>query len=193
MPETPLALVYIAFATAIASILLGFIALLTQKVYSDAKTQTPIEVEVPILGRMKGNYPALVFVFLGFALAFFILTKPLPAAGKRPMEWSITGSFRDPTINDWDRRGQMSLHPSITSMNVDPNGRFTINMPIEEGKTFEDVVERLTFIYPDRQTVEIHPRDEYATFGKPGSKLVHQTTTTREYECITLKPLGGGQ
>ena len=52
------------------SILLGFIALLSQNIYLHPETKDLTEVEVPILGRLRTNYPALVFVLLGFSLIY---------------------------------------------------------------------------------------------------------------------------
>lgn len=53
------------------SIILGFIALLKQRTYIDADTKQPTEIEVPIFGKLKSNYPALIFVFLGFDASIF--------------------------------------------------------------------------------------------------------------------------
>ena len=40
-----------AFGLSALLILLGFVALLTQKTYLDSKTQKPVEVKTPIIGR----------------------------------------------------------------------------------------------------------------------------------------------
>jgi len=45
--------------------ILGFIALLSSRIYIDQPSNSTGEVEVPFLGKPKGNYPALVFVLLG--------------------------------------------------------------------------------------------------------------------------------
>ena len=80
-------IILIAFSLASISILLGFIALLKQKTYLDSKTNQPTDVEVPLVGRLKTNYPALVFVFLGFCLAFYVVHKSLP---QKEIIWKIT-------------------------------------------------------------------------------------------------------
>ncbi|MGH2508312.1 MAG: hypothetical protein ACRDHZ_13055, partial [Ktedonobacteraceae bacterium] len=59
-------------------IFLGFIALLSQKIYIDHRTNKATEIDVPILGKMKANYPALIFVFLGCAVVVFGLNKYTP-------------------------------------------------------------------------------------------------------------------
>jgi hypothetical protein len=48
--------------------LLGLIALLTSRIYIDKASNSTVEVDVPLLGKLKGNYPALVFVLLGGAV-----------------------------------------------------------------------------------------------------------------------------
>ena len=67
--------IYISYAISGMSIVLGFIALLTQRIYVDTNTQKTIQMEIPILGKMKTNYPALAFVFLGFVLALVAVNK----------------------------------------------------------------------------------------------------------------------
>ena len=41
-------------------VLLGFVALLSSKIYIDDKTNAPTEVELPIIGKLKSNCPALL-------------------------------------------------------------------------------------------------------------------------------------
>jgi len=42
-------------------IILGFIALLSSRIYIDKASNSTVEVEVPFFGKLKGNYPTLVF------------------------------------------------------------------------------------------------------------------------------------
>ena len=64
-------MIIILYAIAALSIILGFIALIKQKVYLDKDTKKQTELEIPILGKLKTNYPSLVFVFLGFFLVYY--------------------------------------------------------------------------------------------------------------------------
>ena len=95
--------VLIVYGISVLSIILGFVALLTQKVYIDRERNMPTQVEVPLFGKLKTNYPALIFVFLGFLMAYvaFDRSRELP---KR--DWLITGSFvsDDSSINLADGR-----------------------------------------------------------------------------------------
>src|SRR5207248_1160733 len=90
---------YIVFGIAILSIILGFIALLSQKIYLDPATNQPAEVEVPLLGKIKTNYPALVFVFLGAVLAFGTFQKAFPPAKE---EWTLHRTFEPPSGTELD-------------------------------------------------------------------------------------------
>lgn len=59
------------FIFAILLLTFGFIALLKQKTYLDPATRKPTtEVEIDGFGRLKTNYPALIFVF--FSVFVFI-------------------------------------------------------------------------------------------------------------------------
>jgi hypothetical protein len=52
----------------------GIVALVTQKVFVDNQGHVT-EVELPLLGKLRTNYPSLVAIFLGVALAYLVLHK----------------------------------------------------------------------------------------------------------------------
>ena len=87
-------------------------ALLKQKTYIDSESKEPTEVELSFLGKIKTNYPALVFVFLGFAAAFFAFQK---SGIKEKVRWTIQGQLVDSTqrIDDW-REGEFKIIPEDT-------------------------------------------------------------------------------
>jgi hypothetical protein len=74
------------------AIVLGFIALLAQRVYLDRETNTPVEVSLPILGRIKTNYPALVLFLAGVAMALYAFNEAHQATDR----WRIAGSLKLP-------------------------------------------------------------------------------------------------
>src|SRR6266849_2316656 len=132
--------VYVAYGISLAAIVLGFIALLKQKTYIDRHTKQPTEIELPILGKMKTNAPALTFVFLGVGLALVAFEKSYPP---KKVEWTVEGSFKNlPGKHvDWPN-GTLALHPTdLKPGPVSTGGKFTITAMIDEGKSFEDVVE----------------------------------------------------
>lgn len=186
-------LVLIAFGLAILAILLGFVALLTQRIYLSANTQKPVDIEIPLLGKMKTNYPALIFVFLGFFLAFYAFEKGLPAKEKKEIEWTIDGAFKDAEINDWRTGGTLTLFaPNIRNRidpRVYPNGNFRIRIWIEEGTSFEEIVERIDYIHRAGE-VKIHPNKEYPK--RENSLLENESSHARTYKPMPLKRFSSG-
>lgn len=59
------------------SVVGGIVALLKQSVVVDESGHVTA-VEIPLLGRLTTNYPSLVAIFLGLALAAFVINKITP-------------------------------------------------------------------------------------------------------------------
>lgn len=174
----------IAFAISLILIVLGFVALLTEKIYLDPATRKPIAVELPLVGKLKSNYPAHVFVFLGFALAFYTFSKSYERPKK---EWIVRGSFKSPSNQriDWSR-GTITLIPSDLSMSISEKGSFEIRAHIEEGKKLEDVYRDLDFSIPQGST-QIPLKTEFRKYEKgEASRIVHATDHTRTYEPLEI-------
>jgi hypothetical protein len=85
-------------ALAALSFVLGFVALLSSRIYINPNTKAKLAVDLPILGKMQTNHPAPIFVFVGAALAFLAMEK-----GPRDTSWTIAGELREPSnqIKDW--------------------------------------------------------------------------------------------
>jgi len=153
------------------SIALGFIALLTQKIYIiDSQTQSATEVET-IFGKMKTNYPALVFVVLGFGLLYLTLDKKVISDKNYDVsiknlndtldkknkiigdlstkaQWQIMGRLMngdDTHIEDFSNC-IMTLHPTVIEDDeVSTLGVFNIKISLEKGKIFEDWIDYIAF------------------------------------------------
>jgi hypothetical protein len=139
--------VEIVFVIAVLSIILGFIALLSQKVYLDAATKQPTEVAVPLLGKIKTNYPALVFVFLGAALTYGAFQKSY----SDKEEWTISGRFTPPSGKTVDA---IAVLPSLEftpgagmTGTIDAQGHFKIKVHIPKGTSLEKTFETLEYTY----------------------------------------------
>ncbi len=172
-------------------IFLGFIALLSQKIYIDHRTNKATEIDVPILGKMKANYPALIFVFLGCAVVVFGLNKYTPPT--QTNHWQIDGTMiSDKPINDW-QSGKLQIFP-IFDGNIDPinskSGKFTFTMDIPQGKSVEDEIQRIQYTN-EEGNILIIPKDqlEFKQNHQP-SMLVSETPTSRSYETH-LVPIPG--
>jgi len=185
---------YLTFGLAALAIVLGFVALLKQRTYLDAKTQKPVQIDIPLLGKnikMKTNYPALAFLFLGFLLVIYVLRIEFPSE-KIELDWSVEGSFVDPNINDWDRAGTLGLFPpqkiQTQGQPVDRNGYFNIIVKIEKDKTFEQVVQKITYSHREGQVIII-PAQEYSAYERheESCKLELVTQNTRKYRSLPLE------
>lgn len=170
------------FGLSALSLVFGFIALLAQKTYIDTNSQQQTEIEVPILGKMKTNFPALVFVFLGIGL-------PLVALHYlKPVTWTISGKF---TYNGGEdiawQDGTLAVSPASFKAKVEPDGRFTIEADIEEGKTFEEAVKIIDYSHP-RGSIQIIPKKELRNYEtKQNTSLDYADGTTRIYKPIPLE------
>jgi len=176
----------IIYAISLLAIVLGFVALLKQKTYIDSETKNPTEIEIPTLGKLKTNYPALVFVFLGFAAAIFAFSK---SEVKEKVHWAIKGRLVDTThkIEDW-REGDIRIIPfENTTYSIDKNtGAYTIDMDIDKGLNFEDVANCIVYSHK-LGNAQLYPMDEFTNHkkGKP-SLLRGKTNPTRFYGDLLL-------
>ncbi len=167
------------------TIILGFVALLKQKTYVDPDTRKPTEIEIPIIGKMRTNYPALVFVFAGVALAVLAFNRSYPTPKE---QWEITGSFKsnvDSNIN-WEN-GTIILFPIDFRTEISRKGNFRITAMIEQGLSFEDVIQSIDYSHV-KGSVQIIPRNEFLAFKKEESSLVENATETgRKYKPIKIE------
>lgn len=178
------------YGISLLSIILGFIALLTQRIYIDPATNKPTEIEVPIFGKMKTNYPALVFVFIGSLLAYTTFDKSYERSLEKPspqkVDWEITGSFKIPaedTVNiDW-MRGRVNFFPcNIKNTNLGDKGTFKIWVEIDEGKNFEDEYEKISLDH-NGAGATIFTDQEYDKYIKKEESLIKNATKkAREYK-----------
>lgn len=165
----------IIYGISTLTIILGFIALLTQKIYIDTNTKQQTQIDIPMVGKMKTNYPALIFVFLGIFLAVYAFSRSFPP---QKNEWVITGSFKSgENINLLD--GTLTVFPADFKCEVYPNRKFEIKAKIEEGKTFEDVIQRIDYSHP-LGSVQIYPKEQREALVK------HETENSREYKPVAI-------
>lgn len=183
----------LALGLAALAIVLGFVALLKQRTYLDAKTQKPLRIEIPVLGAtlaMRTNYPALVFAVLGFILAIYAMRIELPKDAEE-LEWVVDGTFTDSRINDWDRAGTLELFPPPRILNtgkpVNENGHFNVTVKVPKGRTFEQEVHKITYRHREGEAV-IDTNLEYAAYEKreQSTKVASATPRTRTYKSLPL-------
>ena len=177
--------VIFVFSVAALSIILGFIALLTQKIYLDPDTKQPTtEVEIPFLGKLRTNIPALVFVFLGIVLAAFAFNRAFPV---KKVEWNLIGQFRnvgDQQI-DWTK-GTLTLIPRIVEPEVSSQGTFLIDAKVDEGKIIEDVFRCIIYSHAIG-SAEIILKNEYEAHRNNEETLIETATDNlRKYKPVSI-------
>lgn len=173
-----------AFGLSALLIVLGFVALLKQKTYLDVNTQQPVQVDIPVLGKVKTNYPALIFVLLGFALAWMAFEKSFPP---RQETWKLTGVLKSPPGHtnriEWED-GTLTLTPSALEPTIYDSGAFQMNALVEEGKSIDDAYETLDFSLPSG-SVQINLKKQLTAYKAGQSNLVENLTA----HTVNFKPL----
>ncbi len=174
--------------------LLGFVALLLQRLYLDPPARrghaaTPSVVKLPGFGEVSTTYPALAFLLVGAALMAGGLAAP-QAASK--VMWHVTVQVAAELRPEDLVETGLALSPSPMTTTVDRRARtIRITAPIEHGKKFEDVVEVIDLTLP-RGSGYVHTREALARFrahgaASGGSGLVAASDHTRSY-TLALTP-----
>ena len=177
-------------------IVLGFIALLSSRVYIDKDSNSTVEVEVPFFGKLKGNYPALVFVLLGAALAAYGIktdaelrtTAANNELKKGQDDWVVSGRLLSPNDKpvDWEH-GVFTLISGTPEVTFKPGGGFEIKLKIEHGQDFEHYVQQIDYTN-DIGSAKIFPQQELdASTANKSSLLANKTANTRVYKPVKLQ------
>ena len=177
------------------TIVLGFVALLRQKTYIDANSNST-EVEVPFFGRMKTNLPALLFVFIGAVL----VSVPAFRSATGIKVWEINGpavQLDDGTEikkEDWDNHFKIRLVPDsfndVGIFDTKNKGRFTFKLPLIEGVDFEKAVDHIVFelVGEPYFTCSLFPEEELKAYhsNKTNSIISSAGGNYREFRTIKL-------
>jgi hypothetical protein len=192
-----------ALILATLSILLGFVALLTSRIY--LVKDSNVEVEVPVFGKLKANYPAVIFVFFGALLAWYGLKTHNELAAQQieaqrqldiskasapgDDEWSISGRLLAPGGKpiDWGR-GVFTLIFGSPQVKHTAAGGFEIHLRIKHGQDFEEYVQQIDYTH-DRGSAKIFPKKELDAYraSPSSSRLLEATPTTRVYKPMQLE------
>ncbi|MBA3006224.1 MAG: hypothetical protein KKB91_11165 [Proteobacteria bacterium] len=170
-------------------VLLGGMSLILQKVYKvDSATGEKTTVEIPLFGKLSTNYPAVVFVFIGAALATYTLNKTMEVDD----HWVVSGSFRTPNAEaiNWER-GNLRVSPKKYHMSVSPDGTFEIQGEIKKGRKFEEEVKQITYenCSCDGKVfgASIMAESEYNGFIKKEKSLIEDAgENTRRYKAVEV-------
>jgi hypothetical protein len=171
---------YVISALCIA---LGFIALLSQRLYIDAKTHQATAVKLPFFGKLKTNYPALIFVFIGGALAFEAVRN-----SPQKEQWTLTGTLTNPPGKDvkWVE-GTFTLVPRAVLSQIGDEGGFEIDVQIDKGKSIEQIYHTLDYSV-NEGNVQIDLLKEYqASKNGQDSLIEHITGHNVKFKSIAIQ------
>ena len=103
------------------------------------------------------------------------------------------GLSRPLEARDWPS-GTLQLIPTEVQWNVSNLGNFWITAKIQEGKSFEDVIDEIDYTNGDA-SVQIDPRKEYELYlqGDTTSLLTESTRLTRQFKPRALNLYHWGQ
>ncbi|MDQ7782934.1 MAG: hypothetical protein RDU20_08655 [Desulfomonilaceae bacterium] len=181
---------YLIYFFAAMCIILGFVALLKQKTYLDSETGMPTQVELPLLGKIGTNIPALVFVFLGAVALLVAMTKCL-VPPTNEVDWTITGRL----LNGTDRRINFEdadvtfVPPPKARGQVDRFGNVRITAKVLHGDTFENAIDSIEISHADFRMVDLCPAVEWTKFknGDSTSKVETAGKMTRKYKPMQVE------
>ncbi len=167
-------------------IALGGISLFVQRIYKLDKEGEKTVIELPFVGRLTTNYPALGFVFIGAAMAIFAFSR----TGAE--QWFVTGQFKAPPSKkvEWTK-GWLTVYPKSFDTSIDANGSFQIVGNLRSGEKFEDVVGQITYA-DENFTGKILTAEAYEDYKKslPTAALERISDTTRNYKPVEVEEVG---
>jgi hypothetical protein len=187
------------FVFGMTCVVMGFFALLKQKLYIDSKTNKATEVSLPIVGKMKTNYPALVFVLVGFASMYPIYSFKQPDIDAKDdylvkgrieiSQPSTTGENRGSAASpDFSTSIIMPFPSDVIDSQVESDGTFSMTIKVPKGRTFEDYVQTLQLSGPTHMIGSIIP----AEAKNDRTILIRSTPNSREYRMVVNPQFPGG-
>jgi hypothetical protein len=164
-------------------IVLGGISLFVQRIYKLDKEGDKTVIELPFLGKLSTNYPALGFVFVGAAMAIFAFSRT------GTDRWFVTGQFKAPPSKkvEWTK-GTLTVEPRSFDVGIDGNGGFQISGNVTSGQKFEDVVGQITYT-DEHFTGKILTMEAYDDYKNslPTTVIHDMSNTGRNYKPVEVQ------
>jgi hypothetical protein len=128
---------------------LGFFALLKQKTYLHANSGTVTAIELPLVGKLQTNYPALVFVAVGLAFGYLANKVRIDEAKETwttMTPFTIEGQLTSKeNVKDWSSTEITVIPSSLTTQQVSPSGKYRIVIEIPKWQSIDNWLEAITF------------------------------------------------
>lgn len=147
-------------------------------------TPVPTDVELPLIGKIKTNYPALCFVIIAGVLALYAF-QGREREGRDA--WTISGQFlANPGEEVQWENGELKLLPVLYyPSSANPDGTFDLKVDIPRGKTFEDTYDSIVYVY---KTNTNEPRS-YEILTGDYAFLKSKTDKSRQYKPIMARAI----
>ena len=147
---------------------------------------TKIKVELPLLGKLRTNYPALAFVFIGAGMALFAFNRTFEVKD----QWVISGSFKtaDSRAIDWTK-GVLTLYPRQSNPILERDGSFHIELILPRSRKFEEEFGQISYFnWSGNVSATILVDEEYQKFKKgDASFLKTGAGRTRRYGPVEVR------
>lgn len=148
-----------------------------EKIYIDRETKQPIEIELPIVGKLKTNIPALVLFVIGFVLCIYPMLKNPP-----PPELQLKGEVEN------DKDYPFEVYAAISTDNVKNRREITLSVPPLVGN-HEDY--KLLYVTEDNRVFEeTVPTKNQSGVIQLRTKAIPQKQVTYEPGKVVEKPPG---
>jgi hypothetical protein len=165
------------------------ISLFFQKIYFDPNIMKPIEVEVPILGKVKSNYPAVIFLVVGVAGILTVVNIYKEPEIQPNKDWTISIEMRTPRGIPVDLRycdiNIAPSEPKITKRTE--NGQLEVIAKLPIGKKPEDLISFIKITGPNFSG-EVKPKKEQQLkdLGRK-TQLFEEGADYQEYRISTTE------
>jgi len=147
MDTSSFVLALVVLLVAIIATVGGVSALFTQKVVVDSAGHVT-EIEIPLLGKLKGNYPSLAAVVIGALLAYGVLHTFGIHPEKIPIIAKVLVKHPSQPIVSDVFVGVIPQQYHVVKSNVETGQEKTITLYVDKAKNYHVIVYTVTAIDP---------------------------------------------
>jgi hypothetical protein len=175
--DNSLGLYYLPCLAGFVMVVGGMWLIWKEKIYIDRETKQPIEIELPIIGKLKTNVPALALFVIGFVLCIYPMLKNPP-----PPELQLQGEVTN------DKDYPFEVYAAIAAESVKNRRTFSLSVPPLAGNREEY---KLLYVTEDNRVWEepVPTKDQKGVIPLQ-TKSIPQKQVTYEPAKVPEKPAG---
>ncbi len=179
------------------SLILGFIALIKQKIYVDQDNNSITHIELPILGKLSTNYPALIFIFFSFGSIYLLYQYAIKIEFKdKNYEWRIQGSINlvdsetGDAVNNLYDLSKFTVRSVPPSENIGSKGHFDYKHRFRYFNSPESGLNSLIISSSEYRIMEsVKLGRELSKYNEGLGSLIDTSKVEEAYGEISLKPI----